>query len=59
MARVRKMRPHHADGADDLLIDFYLALFMDDLSHIQNIDRWRLHFLLQEKAVLVNGNALE
>lgn len=53
------MRPHHADGADDLLMDFYLALFMDDLSHIQNIDRWRLHFLLQEKAVLVNGNALE
>ena len=59
MARVRKMRPHHADGADDLLMDFYLALIMDDLSHIQNIDRWRLHFLFQEKAVLVNGNALE
>ena len=38
MARVRKMRPHHADGADDLLMDFYLALIMDDLSHIQNME---------------------
>lgn len=32
------MRPHHADGADDLLLDFYLALIMDDLSHIQNME---------------------
>ncbi|MBP3646550.1 MAG: hypothetical protein J6K55_09025, partial [Clostridia bacterium] len=38
MERVRKMRPHHADGADDLLMDFYLALIMDDLSHIQNME---------------------
>ena len=38
MARVRKMRPHHADGADNLLMDFYLALIMDDLSHIQNME---------------------
>ena len=38
MERVRKMRPHHADGADDLLMDFYLALITDDLSHIQNME---------------------
>lgn len=38
MERVRNMRPHHADGADDLLMDFYLALIMDDLSHIQNME---------------------
>ena len=36
--RVKSMRPHHADGADDLLMDFYLALIMDDLSHIQNME---------------------
>ena len=38
MERVRSMRPHHADGADDLLMDFYLALIMDDLIYIQNME---------------------
>ena len=38
MERVRNMRPHHADGADDLLMDFFLALIMDDLFHIQNME---------------------
>ena len=38
MERVKSMRPHHADGADDVLMDFYLALIMDDLSHIQNME---------------------
>ena len=51
MARVRKMRPHHADGADDLLMDFYLALIMDDLSHIQNMEE-RISWL--EQMVLDN-----
>lgn len=36
--RIRAMRPHHADGADDLLMDFYLSLIVDDLCHIQNIE---------------------
>ena len=26
--RVLAMRPHHADGADDLLMDFFLALIL-------------------------------
>ena len=38
MERVRSLRPHHADGADDLLMDFYLALIMDDLIYIQNME---------------------
>ena len=38
MERVRNMRPHHADGAYDLLMDFFLALIMDDLFHIQNME---------------------
>lgn len=49
--RVKKMRPHHADGADDLLMDFYLALIMDDLAHIQNMEE-RISGL--EKMVLDN-----
>ena len=36
-----------------------LGLWVSGSNCIECIDRWRLHFLLQEKAVLVNGNALE
>ena len=36
--RIMDMRPHHADGADDLLMDFYLALILDDLSYIQKME---------------------
>ncbi len=33
-----QMRPHHADGADDLMMDFFLALVMEDLSMIQSLE---------------------
>lgn len=36
--RVRGMRPHHADGADDLLMDFFLALIQEDLAEIQFLE---------------------
>lgn len=35
---VRRMRPHHADGADDLLMDFFLALVAEDLGEIQSLE---------------------
>ena len=36
--RIRAMRPHHADGADDLLMDFLLALVQEDLAEIQSLE---------------------
>ena len=36
--RIRAMRPHHADGADDLLMDFFLALVQEDLAEIQALE---------------------
>lgn len=36
--RIRAMRPHHADGADDLLMDFFLALVQEDLAEIQSLE---------------------
>lgn len=38
MERVKNMRPHHADGTDDLLMDFYLALIMDDPLHMELLE---------------------
>ncbi len=35
---VRRMRPHHADAADDLLMDFFLALVAEDLGEIQAME---------------------
>ena len=36
--RIQVMRPHHADGADDLLMDFFLALVQEDLAEIQALE---------------------
>lgn len=36
--RIHAMRPHHADGADDLLMDFFLALVQEDLSELQSLE---------------------
>lgn len=36
--RIQGMRPHHADGADDLLMDFFLALVQEDLTEIQSLE---------------------
>lgn len=38
MRRVIEMRPHHVDGADDLMMDFFLALIMEDLTEIQELE---------------------
>ncbi len=49
--KVRRMRPHHADGADDLLMDFFLALVLDDLTEIQSLED---RISEMEQAVLEN-----
>ena len=36
--RIRAMRPHHADGADDLLMDFFLALVQEVLTEIRSLE---------------------
>lgn len=36
--RVLAMRPHHADGADDLLMDFFLALILEEPATIQQLE---------------------
>lgn len=36
--RIQVMHPHHADGADDLLMDFFLALVQEDLAEIQSLE---------------------
>ena len=36
--RIQAMRPHHADAADDLLMDFFLALVQEDLAEIQSLE---------------------
>ena len=38
MKRIMQMRPHHADAADDLLMDFFLALIQEDLTEIQALE---------------------
>ncbi len=38
MEKISAMRPHHAGAADDLLMDFFLALISDDLSAIQALE---------------------
>ena len=49
--RVQTMRPHHADGADDLLMDFFLALILEEPATIQQVEE-RISGL--EQAVLDN-----
>ena len=49
--RVLVMRPHHADGADDLLMDFFLALILEEPATIQQLEE-RISGL--EQAVLDN-----
>ena len=49
--RVLTMRPHHADGADDLLMDFFLALILEEPATIQQLEE-RISGL--EQAVLDN-----
>ena len=49
--RVLAMRPHHADGADDLLMDFFLALILEEPASIQQLEE-RIFGL--EQAVLDN-----
>ena len=49
--RVLAMRPHHADGADDLLMDFFLALILEEPATIQQLEE-RISGL--EQAVLDN-----
>ena len=49
--RVLTMRPHHADGADDLLMDFFLALILEEPAYIQLLEE-RIFGL--EQAVLDN-----
>ena len=49
--RIRAMRPHHADGADDLLMDFFLALILEEPATIQQLEE-RISGL--EQAVLDN-----
>ena len=49
--RVLAMRPHHADGADDLLMDFFLALILEEPATIPQLEE-RISGL--EQAVLDN-----
>ena len=49
--RIQVMRPHHADGADDLLMDFFLALILEEPATIQQLEE-RISGL--EQAVLDN-----
>ena len=49
--RIQAMRPHHADGADDLLMDFFLALILEEPATIQQLEE-RISGL--EQAVLDN-----
>lgn len=49
--KVMKMRPHHADQADDLMMDFFLALTLDDVSEMQALED-RVSML--EQAILEN-----
>lgn len=51
MEKVQKMRPHHADQADDLMMDFFLALILDDITEMQSLED-RISVL--EQAVLEN-----
>ena len=51
MERVLAMRPHHADGADDLLMDYFLALILEEPATIQQMEE-RISGL--EQAVLDN-----
>ena len=51
MERVLAMRPHHADGADDLIMDFFLALILEEPATIQQLEE-RISGL--EQAVLDN-----
>ena len=44
---ILKMRPHHADGADNFLADLFLTLIRDDLTEIQQMEN-RLTRLEQE-----------
>lgn len=36
--KINEMRPHHRDGADDVLMDFILALIMDDMNMIEHME---------------------
>ena len=49
--RVLAMRPHHADGADDLLMDFFLALILEEPATIQQLEE---RIFGMEQAVLDN-----
>lgn len=51
LEKMLRMRPHHADGADDLMMDFFLALILDDTAELQALED---RILALEQAVLEN-----
>ena len=51
LEKIMKMRPHHADQANDLVMDFFLALILDDVTEMQALED---QISVLEQAVLEN-----